>query len=75
MPDPHEDIVMIDGVAHVRARTVATVQMCEEGELSPQLQATTLAVASQMWEVDDASADLVNVRFLLDSEGPNLNWD
>lgn len=42
---------------------------------SPEVEEQIKAVASHFAEIDDKSPDLLNVQFILDTEGGNLNWD
>ena len=74
-PRDGEDIINVDGVEYTVAQSKVNLTVAKG---KPPVRAVASSSDSdqigQFWQ-DGVNTDLVYTQFLLDTEGPNLNWD
>ena len=69
-----QDYIEVGGVRYLRSRAVARLALVTEGEL-PTLAQASKTTERQLFWADRRNPDLIHVKFLLDTEGANKNWD
>jgi hypothetical protein len=73
-PRDNEEIINVDGVEYTVARSTVKLKVTNEPPSVRAVAAVEADQVGQFWQ-DGINSDLVYTQFLLDTEGPNLNWD
>jgi hypothetical protein len=70
-----DDLITIGGQTFVRAEARAKVRVVARDSVPDEVTNRTRAIASDLHWVGRDNPDLVYVQVIMDTEGPNANWD
>jgi len=70
-----ETCIQIGSDVYTRVRVTARASLANAQNTPPAIWAGVKAANDQLWWTDDRNPDLLHLRFVLDCEGANKNWD
>jgi hypothetical protein len=67
--------IQVGDVTYTRVHVAAKMALATDGNTPEPVSRAAQASSKQLWWQDKSNPDLCHVRFILDAEGANANWD